>query len=152
MTDRLPRWESRNPRDIAAMTSWVNDELNRLDAKELQTNLSGENALSPMNYLAWAIEQADYGRNLEPLRHAFPQLARFLCLPKRKRGSRLPRRGYNPLKGATNDVRRIRDLWKRRYGKIKRTTAPSAESIAADRWEVDVEAVVQAMKKVTTRR
>jgi hypothetical protein len=106
MTDRLPRWASRHQRDIAAMTSWVNDELNKMDAEELRTNLSGENTASPMNHLDWAIEQADHGRNIEPLRHAFPQLARFLYLPKRKHGSRLPRRGYNPLKGATNDVRR----------------------------------------------
>ena len=152
MTNTRPRWESRHQRDLAAMTWWVNDELNKMDTQELRTNLAGENAVDPSKYLGWAIAQADQDRNIEPLRRALPHLARFLQLPKRKRGQRLPRRGFNPVKGAVDDIKRIRNLWKKHYGKIKCTTEPFAESIAADRWKVDVETVFHAMKKVVTKR
>jgi hypothetical protein len=128
------------------MTWWVCDELNRIDVEEMRKNLSGENAIDPANYLAWAIEQADSNRNMTPLRLHLPHLARFLHLPNRQ-GKRLPSRHYNPVTGAAADVKRIRKLWKRCYGRFKRTTDPTAEQIAADRWEAEIEAVINAVNR-----
>jgi hypothetical protein len=144
----LPRWESRDARDVRAMTEWVNDQLNLIDADEMRKSLKGENA--PTNYIDWAIDQADNHRNLQPLKQAFPSLARFLRLPKRGHGKRGPSRRYDPAKGAAQDVRRIRALWRRHYNKKKRITGPSAEQIAAERWEIeDPEIVVSKMKKLS---
>lgn len=151
MSIKLPNWESEDQRDVLAMTQWVNYQLNMMDLEELQRDLSGKKAIDPANYLEWAIEQADIERNIRPLREAVPHLARFLTLPKKGHGKRLRSRRYNPTKRAAEDVRRIRGLWKQHYNKVKRTTQPTAESIAAERWETDEEAVRNELKKTSGR-
>ncbi|WP_148221488.1 hypothetical protein [Bradyrhizobium sp. BTAi1] len=147
MSDELPKWECNTAREKLAMTQWVNHQLNMMDLEELQRDLSGKNAIDPANYLEWAIEQADIERDIRPLKDALPYLARFLRLPKKGHGKRLPSRQYNPTKRAAEDVRRIRALWKQHYSKVKRTTEPSAESIAADRWDTNEEALFNELKK-----
>jgi hypothetical protein len=141
----LPRWQCRDERDVKAMTDWVNHELNLMDAEALRKDLRGEN--TPTDNVSFAIEQADNHISIERLRQAFPHLARFLQLPKRGHGERLRSRRYNPIKGAVADVERIRKLWKDNYGKTRRTTGPKAESIAADRWDIEADAVINALKK-----
>ena len=112
----------------------------------MRKDLKGDNA--PTNYVEWAIDQADNQRNIGPLKQAFPDLARFLKLPKRKRGERGPSRRYDPVMGAAKDVRRIRALWQQHYRRKKRTSAPYAEEIAADRWAVSVAAVASKIKNL----
>ena len=120
------------------MTWWVNDELNAIDVQELRKDIKGENAPDPSNYIAWAMVQADADISIEPLRQAFPELARFLQLPKRGDGKRGEQRGYNPVKGAARDVKRIRALWRKHYGNKRRKRGDlSAEDIAAARWGLE---------------
>lgn len=135
----LPPWESSNDRDKLAMTRWVNHELNLMDVQELRKDIKGENALDPSNRIAWAMEQADAHISIEPLRQAFPELARFLQLPKRAHGKRGAQRGYNHVKGVARDVKRIRALWRKHYGNKRRTRdmKPTAEEIAVARWRIE---------------
>jgi hypothetical protein len=130
------------------MIAWVNDELFQLDVEKMRKDLSGENALAGDSYMDWLIDQAEHG-DIEPLRRHFPRLAPYLHLPKRKRGQRFLRDQSNPVRGAVNDVTRIRAIWKKHFGRKTRpkTDLVSAEQIAADRWEVDVDTVINRMKK-----
>jgi hypothetical protein len=138
----LPRWEAHNERDAMEMTRWVNDELNKQDIEALRKDMKGES-----DYESWAMQQADNHVSIGPLRKAFPNLARFLQFPVRKPGSRLPERGFSPVKGAVADVGRIRDLWAKHYPGKRRMTAPSAESVAAERWQIETDTVINALKK-----
>jgi hypothetical protein len=134
------------------MIWWVNDELYRLDVDEMRKNLSGESDDAPVDYLAWLIEQAERG-DITPLRIHFPRLRKFLHLPKRKRGESFPRVKFNPVRGAADDVKRIRALWMKHYKRKRRPTNDlvTAEQIAGDRWKVDVEAVINKMKKASAK-
>lgn len=143
----LPKWRSQDQRDVREMTRWVNDELNRMDVAALRKDIKGES-----DYVGWAIEQADKRASIEPLRNAFPNLARFLQFPKKRVGERGERKGFDPIKGAALDVMRIQDLWKATYGNKRRTTAPSATEIAAERWDVPVSMVANKMKKMAEKK
>jgi hypothetical protein len=152
----LPPWEPRKNRSRADqernhrwMTRWVNEELDRMTWEETRKDLAGENALTPLEYKSWAIERAKDG-NIYPLRDIYPDLAPFLHPPKLKRGQRFPKYvGYDPLQAAAKDVKRIRALWQKHYGKKNRPRDDplTAEGIAAARHEIGVDALVSKMKK-----
>jgi hypothetical protein len=85
-----------------------------------------------------------------PLKKHYPELAPFLRLPKRKRGGYQRPKGDYELRSAAADVKAIRALWQREYGRKNRhpDDGPSAEQIAADRWGIDdVEDVIRLLKR-----
>jgi hypothetical protein len=145
-----PRWDCSKPRDAQNMIKWVNNALDFRDNKIKYLRVLGEGLRSfdPAYLKMKAIEQADRG-SIGPLRLLFPDLARFLSLPKLKRGQRFPRNESDPVTGAAIDSKEIRTLWKFFYGKRNRpkNDPVTAEQIAADRWGVDVEAVIARLKK-----
>jgi hypothetical protein len=96
------------------------------------------------------IEAAERG-NVEPLRQALPRYAEFIHPPRRKRGQHFLKykSKLDPVDPAVEDVNTIRTLLKQRYGTAY---GSGAEQIAADRWEVDVEKVIQRMKKTRPAR
>jgi hypothetical protein len=131
------------------MIWWVNGELDQMIVEKMRKDLSGENALTPLEFRSWAIEQAKRG-NIYPLRDVYPDLAPFLHPPKLKRGQRFQNDvGYHPVQEAAKDVKRIRALWQKHYGRKNRPIGDplAAERIAAARHEIPVEAVVSKMKK-----
>jgi hypothetical protein len=138
------QWECRTAREARAMVWWVNDQLSALDAAEHLRNVRGERSADER--LASCIAQADRG-NIEPLRKLFPQIpVRFIRLPARKRPSR--HRRWDPVGGAVKDVARIRALWKKNFGRVNRARGDlvSAEQIAADRWEVHIDTLINRQK------
>jgi hypothetical protein len=154
--DWKPPWSARSELEREQMRTWVNRELNRLPdelerwraSDEYKTGLDERSK----RYDAWLadhgpeIESAEAG-NIEPLRAALPHLAKFLHPPKRRQGERSFPKFKDTLRvsAACDDVDRIRALWKQHYGRKNRHAedGPSAEEIAAERWEVDVEAVIR---------
>jgi hypothetical protein len=143
---KLPNWDCGNARDQQAMIRWVNTELDEAEFQDLSTIFPGNlRQLKPDERLAYQIKRADRG-DLGPLRRAFPQIARFINYPKRKRATR---RRYDPVGGAVADVRRIRSFWRQHYGRFMRakTDPITAEQIAADRWDVDIDTLLNRLKK-----
>ena len=98
--------------------------------------------------LSIELEQAEHG-NIEPLRNRFPQLAKYLHLPKRpSRGKRWPKfkdkYADDPVMMAIEDAKSIRALWKMAYdGKSNRKPDDgwSALQIAAMRRRVTVDEI-----------
>ena len=79
-----------------------------------------------------------------------PYLARFIQRPKLKRGQRYSKDPENDRVGkAVYDVKLIRALWLQCYRKTRRSKDDlvTAEQIAADRNGVDVNTVVNRLKK-----
>jgi hypothetical protein len=137
----LPKWH-----DNDAMKAWVNTMLGAMvGVRFFEICL----VHIPPEVLAESaerrpIEEAERG-NIKPLRDVYPHLAPFLHLPKRKRGQRFPKVN-NKLMNAVADVSRIRGLWKRHFGRVKRQRDElSAEEIAAERYKLDVEKVQRAV-------
>jgi hypothetical protein len=94
-----------------------------------------------------ALQQAEQG-NLEPLRKQHPRLARFLNLPRLKRGEHFAKKPSTDaphwrLKEALFELKRVRDLWKKHYdGKTNRPKGQlTAEEIVAERWGLDEDEV-----------
>lgn len=147
---KLPDWTCGNVRDQQAMIRWVNAQLDEAEFQELYNILSGNvRPFTPEEKLAYQIERAESG-DLGPLRRKFPQIARFINFPMRKRRTR---RRYDPVGGAAADVKRIRALWQQHYRKFKRarTDPVTAEQLAADRWEVHIDTLLNRMKKANVR-
>jgi hypothetical protein len=148
----LPPWDCRNARDAQAMVKWVIGQIDRVETISERFKHYAETVFeSDERYVTeQAIEQADKG-NIEPLRRLFPpELARFLHLPKLKRGKRFPKHGKNDRVGkAVADVKLIRALWMTHYGKKNRpkNDLVTAVQIAADRWKVDANTVANRMNK-----
>jgi len=137
----LPSWH-----DNGAMKAWVNTMLDRMNGvrwfEECLVHIPPEILTEKAERRA--IEEAEHG-NIEPLRNAHPHLASFLHLPQRKRGQRFPKVN-DKLMRAVADVSRIRGLWKRHFGRVKRQRGElSAEEIAAERYKLDVEKVRRAV-------
>jgi hypothetical protein len=138
----LPSWH-----DNGAMKAWVNTMLDRMDDvrwfEECLVHIPPAEILTERAERR-AIEEAGHG-NIEPLRNAHPHLASFLHLPQRKRGQRFPKVN-DKLMRAVADVSRIRDLWRRHFGRVKRRHGElSAEEIAAEGHKLDVEKVRTAL-------
>lgn len=100
------------------------------------------------------LDAAERG-DIEPLRSRLkainPRIAKFVNLPRRNRGKRWPkvRLDTNKRLAVVEDIRRIRALWILHYGKKNRRAddGPSAEAIAAKRWGVKEDDVLQWLKK-----
>jgi len=159
----LPGWNDRD-----AMKAWLNNMLNRVgyaDAIEAYVAAvhlpESERKAVARAKSPWLFTQEDHydnplraaeESNIEPLREMYPHLEDYLNLPKRKRGQRYLMSNEN-LISAVSDVPRIRDLWKKHFGRVKRRCGElSAEEIAAKRWGVDEDAVFSAVKHRKSRR
>lgn len=119
MNRKPPLWSARNQRERRDMEDWVNQHLDRIVDREIydptfmQKQHESANKIrfpKKSDYL-FEIDEAERG-NIEPLRRRFPLLAKYLHLPKRKRGQRFPkvpavleRFGFNPVQAAVDDVR-----------------------------------------------
>jgi hypothetical protein len=147
MSER-PVWKFRNKRDAKAMVDWVNEQLDRESSNPFLEHVKLVEAMYGGS-LEEAIERADKG-DVEPLRRLFPELARFIHRPRLKRGQRFPKNPEtDPVGKAVDDYQSIRALWRRTYGiKNRRTDDPvTALKIAADRNGVDVDKVINRLKK-----
>jgi hypothetical protein len=95
-----------------------------------------------------ALQQAGQG-NLEPLRKQHPRLARFINLPRLKRGEHFKKKPptghltpHCRLEEALFELPRVRAFWKEHYGKTNRPKGQlTAEEIVAERWGLDEEEV-----------
>jgi hypothetical protein len=90
--------------------------------------------------------QAAKNDDITLLRRLYPELAEYLHLAPRKRGRPPKSRRGDAVQEAVSDVKSIRDLWK--YDKSKRPQNAPPEQIAADRWQVDEDAVRMWLKHV----
>jgi hypothetical protein len=143
------------------MEKWVNEKLNAGYADEGGSHVE---FMWIMDDDARRIYAAEHG-DIEPLKQKYPHLAPYLCLPKRKRGVRFfkPEHPWwqydNPflalghalqaedkVQCALDDVKRIRAIWRKEYGRYNRSDLISAEQIAANRWGVDVEDIFTAQR------
>jgi hypothetical protein len=152
---KLPRWECLDKRAAQAMIKWVNSELNKTET--IRKNFLNYGETLPENLDAgWseymAVKKFEENGDIEPLQQMFPNLAELLLQvrPKRKRGESIKNRVVGPVMKAAIDVKNIRELWKKRFGKVKRSKHDlvKAEQIAADRWKVTVPAVQNKMGKM----
>jgi hypothetical protein len=151
----LPQWKCRNEHEAKAMTDWVNDQLDQIEIVSERFSRYGETVLSEDDkyLIEQAIEQADKG-DIEPLRRLFPHLARFMCRPPRERGKRFPKNTEDdPVRRAAADVKLIRALWAKHYGKKNRppNDRVTAVQIAADRWGVNDVTLTNRMNKASTK-
>jgi hypothetical protein len=149
----LPGWHAHNKTERAKMVLWLNLELDQMamvETQQRQKNFDEKECRAWIAEYGPEIDQAEHG-NIEPLRKQLPALAKFLHLPKRKRGQRFQKLRIRPdlVRLAVDDVKRIRALWLKHYGKKNRHADDglSAEQIAADRWDgVRVSDVINRMK------
>jgi hypothetical protein len=134
MKHKLPPWVARNQRDRYLMVAWVGAQLDALVAEAAKNNSFGPGELA--KHLALL---AAWHGNMQPLHALYPHLAPFLQAPKRGRGA---------VERAAAEVKIIRALWQRRYGKKYRHAddGPSAVEIAAERWGVSPAEVKKALK------
>ena len=145
-----PLWRCGNKRDAKTMVAWVNGHLDRAEALSktfFELLRVFRNQVGPV--LKKPSDRADKG-DVEPLRKLFPYLARFIHRPKLKRGQRFPKDPENDrAERAVYDVKLIRALWMQCTGKHAdpRDDLVTAEQIAADRNGVDVNAVINRIKK-----
>jgi hypothetical protein len=157
-----PPWWSQNERDALAMTAWVEERLKRRLAEklnamaaELDASLGDRVAFDDKTLTAQvthytldeALAEAAAGE-VEPLRALYPTIADYIHPPKRERGQRRWHRDRK-LESAVDDVRFIRQLWKREYGHYKRAVdnPPFAIEIAANFWGVPREWVESRVDK-----
>jgi hypothetical protein len=157
---KLPQWECQTPSDAKAMTDWVNNELDRLETIRQRFLNCGDETPLPDGDAGWleymAVKKFDENGDIKPLQEMFPVLAELLLQvrPKRKRGQPIKDRIIGPVMEAAIDVKNIRVLWKKYYGKSNRRKGDliTAEQIAADRRKVigkkvTVPAIKNKMKK-----
>lgn len=146
----LPLWEPLNDSDRRHMVAWVNDQLDRLldtVAAELQ---------SPETVQAYEAYNDAENSRLDEVRKLLrrPNLTLAELEPKRGRGrpklSAVDR--LTPVAMASQDVPRIRAIWRKHYGRQNRKVSPRAEEIAAERWEVEVEALLSFRRRDGRRR
>src|SRR5262249_4809783 len=121
-----PPWWSQNKDDIDAMVAWVNERLRvrflermnklALELYEQGVEFNPEGLGTPPVHYSYeaAIDEARKG-NVEPLRKHRPEIADLIHRPKRRRGERGFPRNLR-LDWAVEDVKFIRQLWKREYG------------------------------------
>ena len=133
----LPPWRSARKEDQEALTRFVLDELDRDDEQSVRD--AGENE-EGIRHLSLLVELADVARKLG------------IPLPVSKRTRRGPKprdpADMTDFDRAEADVRRIRAIFMRHWGKRNRTVRPMAEEIAAERWELSAEETARLIAKI----
>jgi hypothetical protein len=146
----LPAWPARNEADNQAMLRWLEYELNLIHDKEIY-DLWHQPHFTEAERLNHAIESAD----IELLRREIvrrigdERIARFINLPKLKKGEVWSRHADSWIAPAAADVKQIRKLWRQYYGKHRRRKSDgwSAEKFAAEIWTVGVDQLERYLKK-----
>ena len=125
----LPRWHARDQREREQMFRWMFEKLNEARARRQGVPLT-----------VWlksdaAAQLAAWHGNMRPLRAKYPHLAPFLHPPKLRRGHHLRKNPGDALRQAVEDVKLIRQIWKKYYPRKIRhhDDGPSAAEIAACR-------------------
>jgi hypothetical protein len=173
MIMKRPPWVTDNPVKQRWMTVWVLHKLDEADMETYRRNharpfvrpFKAKSRLGSARKieLGYDIElgYAERG-NLEPLREkaielfGTPLVARFINLPKLSGRGRhwrpRPEKKISHAHWAALDVRRIRALWVKHHGKKNRIgQQPTAEQIAAERWDLTVEQIHRASRKLPKR-
>ncbi len=146
---RLPRWRAIRAQDQREMADWVNWQLDKALEQEI-----GRLSISDPAFEQWlfgdgpTLEAARKG-NLDPLRKRYPHIAKYLNLPRQKRGKYQRAVKRPDLMAAVRDVGLIRELWEDHYGKRRRLRdeKPTAAEIAAERWDVSEADVENQLKR-----
>jgi hypothetical protein len=107
-----------------------------------------------------AVEAAEQG-DIEPLRGMFPQHARFINLPKLRRGrtwkKKKPKYPFPPrdrrdrLELAVAEERSVRAIWKEHYGRTNQSLKDgqlTPGEIVAERWGLNPEEVIEKLKRL----
>ena len=125
--EKLPPYTAKDQRERQEMIEWVCQKLLEDEARPLTPF---KNPLSPDYIKKWEIQQAWHG-NIKPLQKTYPELAPFLCPPKKRKQKKDLSRG-DDIEWVASDVQRIRNLWQKYYNKIRRhkTDGESAYEIA----------------------
>jgi hypothetical protein len=150
-------------RDHDRMINWLRSEMDKIydleidDYQRVQKRFA-DPARIEAYWKTICLNQARHG-NIGPLREFIrkrdPKLAEFINLPKRKKGVRFPKdKSSDKVDLAVADVGRIRSLWKKHFGRLKRPKNDplAAEQIAADWWDVEVEDVIERIRKKPAKR
>jgi hypothetical protein len=145
---KLPPWQCRTERDAQELMDWTIAKLDEEHGIVDRFLHAGDDDPYPrlLPTIEYALAAADNGdRTL--LETAYPEVAERLPLLRRGRPSK-PRHG-NAVWEAVWDVKWVRHIWKKHFGRIKRpqNDRVTAELIAAHRWGVDVAAVHARLKK-----
>jgi hypothetical protein len=135
---KLPPWDSKNPEDQRAFAQFVMLKLDEMD----QAVANGPIPEGFMEHMA-----------LEAAKAAVARAASEHGLEVKPSA---PRRGRPPgdidhLACAIRDVGRMREIFRRFWGKSNRYTRPTRTAIAAEYWELsqgDEEALERHFKKV----
>jgi hypothetical protein len=114
----LPAWESSSREEKRRFIEFIISELDADDARTMQE--TGSNA-----------DNVAYLENLARLHRDARKLGRSIEEPGR-RGR--PVQHDDDVARAKADVKRIRELFRTHYGKVKRDFSPFAEEIAGERW------------------
>jgi hypothetical protein len=143
MTDKPP-YHARNQRERQWMIDWTIDQVHDVSEREFIEHQSRDRTEEKLDkyFNDVAIAEADYG-DIEPLRQRYPQLARFLFAPiKRKK-----RPKGDKVAMAVAVLPYIREIWKREYGRWKRPRGEvSAIEVAAVLWGVDPADIEKRLK------
>lgn len=133
----LPPWRAgADETKRRQMEAWVNQKLDEI------TKPSGDEWLRLLKNPEDVALQFAEGGDVEPLRKMFPKHARFINLPKLKRGEHFKDATEVWLQRALEDVPRIRDIWREYFGKTNRPRGElTAEEIAARRWHLSSDEV-----------
>jgi hypothetical protein len=136
------------------MIVWVNNHLNALLNAEIAELVSKETVQEYEACSAVEYSRLDEARRV--LNKPGLTLAQLETLARPKRGRGRPKVSLvdrlTPVVMASQDVPRIRALWKKHYGRQNRKLSPTAEEIAAERWEVDIEALLSFRRRDRSRR
>jgi hypothetical protein len=163
MPENLPPWIARNQGDRDRMVAWVNAHLAEERNTQSENNdlpshpTQGSSIVVPVvqtsarGFTRWLAVEAAWRGYIKPLRSLYPDLAPFLHLPTRGQRGKYRRANSKQgfaLRAAVEDVPRIRALWQEHYGRKNRRPddGPSAEQIAAERWDVELEDVMRRLK------
>ena len=131
--DRLETWTLQQLEALDMEHDWFLDEVDERRDWSLITT-------SAHTQRAWRLDRAKAAARqgkLNPLRRLYPEIAEFIHAPRRKRGEHrmVVDCGctHERLQLALDDVKRIRRLWRAHFGRVYRSAAPTALSIAARR-------------------
>ena len=144
----LPDWQ-----DDQGMYEWLMAKLDdHLEAEMAEANKNPDHSAA-REWLASdgpALEAAELHDDVTRLRERYPRLARFIHPMRLPRGKHRPSRQEGDydlrVRFAAADVRRIRKLWQRHYGRRNRASGTKPpEFFAAARWRVDEENVIRKL-------
>ncbi|WP_369719725.1 hypothetical protein AB8Z38_20910 [Bradyrhizobium sp. LLZ17] len=118
------------------MRLWLHDQISEQLYKSFSQKIHYDNKTNEFIVSEeWAIWLARTGDPSE-LRKLYPQLADLIFSPKQPQRYQRPK--FDAAKASVDFARRIRALWGKQYGKVKRTRDESQAGISAEHFAVDI--------------